>query len=42
MGRPDDRTETWMIIHQVTGTYLLTPGYDPTLGEHLWSIVGSG
>ena len=40
MARAEDRTGTWMLIHQVTATYLLTPGYDPTLGEHLhnWNL----
>ncbi|MEQ9668172.1 RICIN domain-containing protein [Coleofasciculus sp. G2-EDA-02] len=33
MPRPDDRSGTWMLIHQVTGLYFIVRGYTPALNR---------
>ncbi len=38
MPRPDDVSGNWMLIHQVTGIYLIVEGYNPlvTRAVHVW------
>jgi hypothetical protein len=38
--RPDDVSGTWMLIHQVTGTYLQAIGYNPDVNDyvHTWNL----
>ncbi|NET54830.1 MAG: hypothetical protein F6K47_01060 [Symploca sp. SIO2E6] len=39
MPRPEDRSGTWMFIHQVTGLYCIVRGYIPVLNQviHVWA-----
>ncbi|HBY81900.1 MAG TPA: hypothetical protein DEG47_34050, partial [Cyanobacteria bacterium UBA11148] len=38
--RPEDVSGTWMFIHQVTGTYLQSIGYNPDVNDyvHVWNL----
>ncbi|MEB3180640.1 MAG: hypothetical protein VKL59_16665 [Nostocaceae cyanobacterium] len=40
VARPDDVSGTWMFIHQVTGTYLQSIGYNPDVNDyvHIWNL----
>ncbi|MBE9035405.1 hypothetical protein IQ246_09815 [aff. Roholtiella sp. LEGE 12411] len=40
MTRPENVSGTWMLIHQVTGTYFQAIGYNPDVNDyiHTWSL----